>query len=236
MATEFSATARRLGLFSAVAVVVLDVAYAVTLAVGFWSLASPDQPIGDPMFSILEILIILMMPVLVTLMVAVHAWAPSHAKVLSLTAVVFMGMLAGVTCSLHFVILTVGHHPAFVGQPWLPLLVSFTWPSVAYALDILAWDVFFALAMLCAAPVSWRESPGPVDSRAHDRKRPARAGRIEWGGDRRHATAKHRDCRLPRRFSGCRGTPGIVLLSSYAGRGAPHRDGGWWRVSSCRSW
>ncbi len=153
MATEFSATARRLGLFSAVAVVVLDVAYAVTLAVGFWSLASPGQPIGDPMFSILEILIILMMPVMVTLMVAVHAWAPSHAKVLSLTAVVFMGMLAGVTCSLHFVILTVGHHPAFVGQPWLPLLVSFTWPSVAYALDILAWDVFFALSMLCAAPV-----------------------------------------------------------------------------------
>ena len=30
--------------------------------------------------------------------------------------------------------------------------MSFHWPSVAYALDILAWDVFFALAMLFAAP------------------------------------------------------------------------------------
>ena len=34
----------------------------------------------------------------------------------------------------------------------MPLFFSFTWPSVPYALDILAWDVFFALAVLFAAP------------------------------------------------------------------------------------
>jgi hypothetical protein len=90
---------------------------------------------------------------MVGLMVAVHAWAPSHAKALSLTSVVFMALLAGVTCSLHFVILTVSRQPAFAGQSWLPLFLSFKWPSVAYALDILAWDVFFALSMLFAAPV-----------------------------------------------------------------------------------
>jgi hypothetical protein len=33
------------------------------------------------------------------------------------------------------------------------LFFAFTWPSVFYALDILAWDIFFALAMLFAAPV-----------------------------------------------------------------------------------
>jgi len=44
-----------------VSVVVLEVAYAVTLVVGFLSLKSPQQPIGDPMFSILEVLIIVMM-------------------------------------------------------------------------------------------------------------------------------------------------------------------------------
>jgi hypothetical protein len=101
MAVEFSATARRLGILSAAGVVVLGLAYAVTLTVGFMSLASPQQAIGDPMFSILEVLIIVMMPMMVALMVAVHAWAPPHAKALSLTAVVFMGLLAGVTCSLH---------------------------------------------------------------------------------------------------------------------------------------
>ena len=153
VAVEFSATARRLGILSAVGVVVLGMAYAITLAVGFLSLKSPQQPIGDPMFSILEVLIIVMMPVMVALMVAVHSWAPPRAKTLSLTAVVFMGLLAGVTCSVHFVILTLSRQPAFASQSWLPLFLSFKWPSVAYALDILAWDFFFALSMFFAAPV-----------------------------------------------------------------------------------
>ena len=150
---EFTATARRLGTSSAAATAVLLVAYAVTLAVGLASLESPQQPIGDPMFTILEVLIIIMMPAMVALMVAVHAWAPTHAKTLSLTSVVFMGLLAGLTCSVHFVILALSRQPEFTEQSWLPLFLSFNWPSVVYALDILGWDIFFPLSMLFAAPV-----------------------------------------------------------------------------------
>ena len=62
MAIMFSATARRLGIFSAVGVIVLGLAYAITLIIGFLSLKSPQEPIGDPMLSILEVLIIVMMP------------------------------------------------------------------------------------------------------------------------------------------------------------------------------
>jgi hypothetical protein len=152
---QFTATARRLGIFSAAATLILLIAYAVTLAVGLASLESPQQPIGDPMFSILEILIILMMPAMVALIVAVHAWAPMRVKTLSLISVVLMGLLAGETSSLQFVILTLSRQPEFAGQPWLPLVVAFNWPSVAYALDILGWDVFFALSMLFAAQVFW---------------------------------------------------------------------------------
>src|SRR5215207_1789929 len=110
---KFTATARSLGIFSAAATVILLVAYAVTLTVGLSSLESPQQPVGDPMFSILEVLIIITMPAMVALMVAVHAWAPMHAKTLSLTSLVFMGLLAGVTCTLHFVILTLTRQPEF---------------------------------------------------------------------------------------------------------------------------
>jgi hypothetical protein len=152
---KFTATARRLGIFSAAATLILLVAYAVTLAMGLASLESPQQPIGDPMFTILEVLIISMMPAMVALMVVVHAWAPMHAKTLSLTSLVFMGMLAGLTCSVHFVTLTLSRQPEFTAQPWLPLVLSFNWPSVVYALDILGWDVFFPLSMLFAAPVFW---------------------------------------------------------------------------------
>jgi hypothetical protein len=152
---RFTATARRLGIFSATATFILIFAYAVTLVVGLMSLESPQEPIGNPMFTILEVLIIIMMPAMVALMVAVHAWAPMHAKTLSLTSVVFMGLLAGLTCSVHFVILTMSRQPEFTEQSWLPLVLSFNWPSVAYALDILGWDIFFALSMLFAAPVFW---------------------------------------------------------------------------------
>jgi hypothetical protein len=152
---KFTATARGLGILSAAATVILLVAYAVTLAVGLASLESPQQPIGDPMFTILEVLIIVMMPAMVALMVAVHAWAPTHAKTLTLTSVVFMGLLARVTSIVHFCILTLSRQPEFARLSWLPLVLSFSWPSVVYALDILAWDIFFALSMLFAAPVFW---------------------------------------------------------------------------------
>jgi hypothetical protein len=150
---KFTPTARSLGILSAAATVILVVAYAVTLGVGLLSLESPQEPIDGPMLTILEVLIIVMMPAMVALMVAVHAWAPMNAKALSLTSVVFMGLLAGVTCIVHFCVLTLSRQPEFTEQSWLPLVLSFEWPSVVYALDILGWDVFFPLSMLFAALV-----------------------------------------------------------------------------------
>ncbi|MCE9571948.1 MAG: hypothetical protein K8W52_02210 [Deltaproteobacteria bacterium] len=150
MSLGFTASARRLGRASAFAVVGLGVAYAITLAIGLATLPSPDEPITGALFTLLELLILAMMPAIVVLMVAVHAWAPAEMKAWSLSALVFASLLAGVTSSLHFVILTLSHQPAFAG---MSLAFAFRWPSVAYALDILAWDVFFALAALCAAPV-----------------------------------------------------------------------------------
>ena len=153
MSMDFTPTARRLGLLSALATAILLVAYAITLVIGLALLTSPADPIGNPWFTMLEVEIIVMMPAIVALFVAVHAWAPERAKTLSLSSVIFMGVLAGITCSLHFVVLTLSRQAEFAGQPWLPLFMSFEWPSVVYALDILAWDIFFAVAILFAAPV-----------------------------------------------------------------------------------
>lgn len=155
-APTFSAGARKLGLVSATGTLALSVLYALTLAVGLLTLPSPDQPIGDPLFTILEILIILIAPVMVALMVAVHAWAAPETKTFSLMALVFMVLVAGLTCSIHFVILTLGRQAQFTGVPWMPLFLEFRWPSLVYALDILAWDVFFALAVFSVAPVFGR--------------------------------------------------------------------------------
>ena len=64
---------------------------------------------------------------------------------------------------MHFVILTVSREATFTEFAWAPLLLSFRWPSVAYALDILAWDVFFPLGALFSALVFGREGlPGRI--------------------------------------------------------------------------
>ena len=73
VARTFTATARRLGLVSAVGTVLLSAGYAAALVAGLWSLPSPQQPIGNPWFSVLEVFILLLLPLLVRLMVAVHA-------------------------------------------------------------------------------------------------------------------------------------------------------------------
>ncbi len=149
----FTRQHRTLGAASAFVVSSLLMVYAITLVLGFLSLKSPEDPIGDPYFSILELLIVVTAPLMVIVMVAVHAYASPETRVYSLTALAFMVVMAGITCCVHFVILTVSRQIEAAGFPWGSLFFSFRWPSVAYTLDILAWDFFFALSMLFAAPV-----------------------------------------------------------------------------------
>jgi hypothetical protein len=153
MTLPTTSTTCRVGMISAIVVVVLTIAYAITLGFGFAALSSAEQPIGDPWFSVLELLNIAMMPAMVTMMAAVHAWAPPDTKALSLSALTFMSMVAALTVAVHFTIVVLGRSPQFAGASWAPLLLSFRWPSLPYVLDILAWDLFFALSMLFAAPV-----------------------------------------------------------------------------------
>jgi hypothetical protein len=101
----------------------------------------------------MELLIILMAPLLVVIMVSIHAYASAETKVYSLSSLAFMIILAGITSSVHFIILTVRPQFEMAGITGEPLFLSFTWPSMAYAADILAWDVFFALSLIFAGLV-----------------------------------------------------------------------------------
>lgn len=149
----FTKQQRILGRTASFAVSFLLIVYAVTLVLGLLSLKSPQDPIGDPYFSILELLIVVMAPLIIIVMVAVYFYASSETKMYSLIALAFMVIMAAITCSVHFVILTVSRQIGATGFAWASLFFSFKWPSVVYTLDILAWDFFFALSMLFAAPV-----------------------------------------------------------------------------------
>jgi len=101
----------------------------------------------------MALLLILVAPLLVVSMVAVHAYAAPERKVYSVTALAFMILLAGITSSVNFAVLIVSSQAESAGAPCLPLFLPYKWPAVAYAMDIFAWDWFYALSMLCAAPV-----------------------------------------------------------------------------------
>ena len=137
--------ARLLGVASGSAVALLCMAYAVVLALGLLLLPSPDQQIQQPWFFLMELLILGIAPAMVAVSVGIHAWAPAADKALALASVAFMSMSAVLTCAVHFCILALGSQPAFASEPWAHRVFSFEWPSIAYALDILAWDFFFPL-------------------------------------------------------------------------------------------
>lgn len=141
------------GPLAAKAVFGLGLLYVATTLLGLFCLKSAQDPIGEPFFTLMELLTIAIALFMVMALAAVHASARPATQVNSLMALIFIALMAVVTCSVHFTLLTAGRQIAAAGLPSAALLFSFRWPSVAYALDILAWDGFFALAMFCAAPV-----------------------------------------------------------------------------------
>lgn len=148
---QIARNCRRLARAAAWVVAFLGAVYAVVTGIGLLMLPSPDVPIADPFFALMELLILVMAPLMVVTMAAVYTFAAPGVRLYALMALAFTTILAGLTSCVHVVVLTVGDQIAIT--PSGPLFVSFTWPSVVYALDILAWDWFFALAILCAVPV-----------------------------------------------------------------------------------
>jgi len=152
MVEELSRLTRLMGVLSATLILIVGLVYAVVLTLGFASLAAPNQPIGNPYFTVMEALILVLAPAMVALMASIHAWSPYQTKGLTLVALIFTGMMATITCSVHFMILTLSGRRGFTEGAVVDSFLAFQWPSVVYVLEILAWDVFFALAMLFAAP------------------------------------------------------------------------------------
>ncbi len=153
MNDSFNEKHRVIGITSTLISVFLLMAYIPVTTLGLLSLESPQAPIADPYFTMMELIILLLAPLLVVNMVVVHAYAKPKDKTYGLIAIIFMIIMATITSCVHFAVLTVSRQIEAIGFSWAPLLFSFKWPSVVYALDILAWDWFFALSMLFGALV-----------------------------------------------------------------------------------
>jgi hypothetical protein len=151
MRNDVDESARRLGIASGSAVAVLGLSYACVLMAGLFTLPSSDADIQQPWLALLEVLIIAIAPTMVLLTVSLYAQSSEGRKPFALASVLFMSMAAATTSVVHFTILTLSHQAAFANERWARLAFAFKWPSISYALDILAWDIFFPIAALFAA-------------------------------------------------------------------------------------
>jgi hypothetical protein len=131
----------RLGVRSASALFAIGIAYALVVAIGI-RMSGFSRPIVDPVLAIMEILTLLSAPLLVLLMISVHAAAAAGDRAYAAAAVAFMVVAAGLTSAVHFTGLTA------LRQGGTGTLV---WPSVQYAVELLAWDVFLGLSLLFAS-------------------------------------------------------------------------------------
>ena len=160
---EWTPADRRIGLWSATSVVVLWAMYVTVGLVGVVVRPPSPNPLSqaDPYLAMLEILMSLCAVALVVMMAAVYCYAPPDRKTHSLAALACMIVFVVLTCGVHFVSLTVGRQiePKVV-SPLLSQQLSFEqWPTLALALDLLAWDFFLGLSLLFAAPVFKGDGP-----------------------------------------------------------------------------
>lgn len=69
----------------------------------------------------------------------------------SLIALIFISMFAVLTCTNHFLYLTVLNKVTFESSNLNSILSLGNWPSLVMAVDYLAWGLFLGLALLFAA-------------------------------------------------------------------------------------
>jgi hypothetical protein len=134
---------RRLGFLSSLGLLLTGIAYAIALTVGV-AQAGLSHPIVDPILAVMEVITLLAALLFVVLMVAIYGYASEDRKPLALIALAFGAAMAGLTSGVHFAALTWGRQTGFT---------VLEWPSMLYAVDLLAWDVFLGLSLLFAAPV-----------------------------------------------------------------------------------
>jgi hypothetical protein len=144
---------RLAGRWSARFVVATSIAYAAVMVAGFLSIGNLTDPLPDPFLAVAEVLILLLAPAMVVLIAAVHACAPTHLRMFGLIAFGWMLVAAGLTMTVHVVELVVARRVESGAVSGLDRLFGFEWPSMLYAVDVVAWDLLLGLSLLFAAAV-----------------------------------------------------------------------------------
>jgi hypothetical protein len=146
----WTATDRNVGRWACYAFFALALAYVPAMGAGLVASGGFAAPIADPYLAVMELLILPLAVSLVVVLATAHSYARPAGKTLSLAALVLGTLAAGITICVHLVLLTVGRQADATTLPGYERLLSWTWPSVVYALDVAAWDLCLGSALVLA--------------------------------------------------------------------------------------
>lgn len=147
-----TAVAADLGFWASHTYFMLGIAYVVAIVGGFVSNRNLRDPVKGPYLVVAEVMILVMAPVLLALSVAIHYNTSVDEQPLTLISLAWIAAAVTTTSIVHFVELAVARRLPSEEFPGHDRVFGFRWPSVFYAIDIVAWDIFFALALLFVAP------------------------------------------------------------------------------------
>ena len=119
---------------SGLAVIALHLAYSAATIAGFSNLANADEPMSDRWFAAMEWLIILLGPPVLVFLSALRHIGGARQR-WSYAALVQARIAFALSAGLHALLLAIERDHALVAAG---CLLSFTWSSAAYAIDILA--------------------------------------------------------------------------------------------------
>lgn len=131
----------------AYSIVILGIIYIVLIAIGIMTQSKENGYIKDDIRILMEILTMFSAVLLLLFTISINQLVEDERKVFSLFSVLMMLGLVILTFSCHFINITVGKELNDSNKSF-SYLVSLTWPSVIFAIDILAWDVFFGFSFI----------------------------------------------------------------------------------------
>ncbi len=138
--------ALRRGMWLAWALVALYAAYIGALFAGGVLRGVPT----DPSLAIAEVLTIVGAVLQVFFVAVIHECAPRRRRTMTLVALGWMFVLAGLTLCVHFVMLTAGRQIDPATFPGWARVFGWEWPSLLYAVELAAWHVAFGVSIFFA--------------------------------------------------------------------------------------
>jgi len=127
--------------------ITLGIIYVLLITIGIMTQSKETGYIRDDIRILMEIFTMISAVLLLLFAISIDQVVEQDKRLFSIFSVLMMLGLVILTFFCHFINITIGKN-LIKNNEILGYLFSLTWPSLIFAVDILAWDIFFGLSFI----------------------------------------------------------------------------------------